>query len=444
MVDIFSPGAELPLPQNAQLAETTTGGFKITWEWEGEQPGGGFVLYFKGERDFNLFLPIIEETVPFFLGYYNFTSGEMGQPYWWRICARDSLGFLGRMTDDQQGAVGGYWSWGPAQEIGPGTDAIAAVAAENDLTAAYVNTDKVSINVARRSYGIWTVDTSVMESKWGYLDLAYASGKYLVAGTAEISLDCAIGRPGEGWENYEVVKGIPGPAGGNLPAGFSCRATGNDTEFAIISWDPGRENVYVHTKPHEESSWYMEGIKGGLVDFMHLSIAEYNSNLYVLVYDWAAHQLLFGDRAGGYSLVDIAGDPAGNLGMYNDLEFIGNGWMTPAWETVSDQLYACRQENDAWEKDLAAKGMSMTGQHARLEPYKGGAIAIFTSGNSFQREWFFSVYESGNWTVQPVILEGAHPSTDADLVVLNGEPYIIYISSGVKTVMAAKGNPPAD
>jgi len=450
MVDIWSPEIDMPAPQNPHFISNTESSFTVGWEWAGENPSGGFLLYISQTPNFMIDLETEYKSVPSFTRSSTFQDLEQGIIYYWRMCARTSGGSRGRMTDDQSAECGNSWTWSPVEDVGAGMNPFAATVAGTDLAVAYFNTNGTDIVVSLRDGGTWTAEDSGLNTSYKeggftqYVGLAYGGGKLLTCTYYSYPGDMYGSVRTDGVWTPEAIDADGSGSVGHPMQGISCVAAASDTEFAVLYLNvtgAGAASEYVASRTIEGGSWNLTKVLDLGTTSAYHSLRFDSDDLYVLMLELMSQNLYFGSRSGGYALTDINAVDT-NRGMYNDLERVLGNWMTTAYDPADKSLYEFAGDGTTWETTLIAPGTStyLAGQLSRLAPYSGGAYAVYYAQNP--NGWRFAIFDGLTWKAYRIFVTGVTFDGSLDVQTLDDDPYIIFRDNITDTIKCAKGTPP--
>lgn len=457
MVDIFAPQADLPEPQNPRASEISQTSFRVSWDWDSGIPVSSFYVFVSQIPNFSLNL--IDD--PEVLGTPSFGRSILWDnpprtpetTYYFRIVAVDSAtGFRGRMTDDIAVTTRGYWRWNDIEIVGQGVGPLCMVADGGDLTAAYFHGNQ--IDVAHRDAGTWTVEPAVLGTSddaggfSSYLDMAAASGHYIVASFATIPGDSwvATGAPGA-WTKTRVDGDgqAPPPPGSHEVSGEYCKVAASSDEFGLLYEATTQGNLMLRTMPIASGLWSTATtMRSGVVAPLYHSMAYLNGDPYVLMMDPALHELRLGDRDGLWNWTDIANSGSEDLGDYNQLLRVGTDWWTPAVNETTGNFYTLRGNIPSWETKTVAttdQPSDVKGVNARLTQF-GAEMAMVYYGYS-PNTWYFGVYRNNEWDcalLKPPT--GVVPGMYIDIAVLGADPYILIYDNADQKIKCLKGTPP--
>ena len=445
--DIFSPQADVPLPQNARVVRNTEGSFTIGWDWEGERPSSWHFLL-KEVSDFDLFDPIFTATTPGFISSYTFHDLVPGKTYFWRMCARQS-GYLGRMTDDELGTTKGLWTWEPVEDVDSGLSPFAVEVVDNDLSVAYLSLDARG-RFARRSAGTWDAETvlvSMVDSPGGegvissYIDMVYAGGKYLVVGLDSIPADVvgAVGVPGN-WTQSRI-DGDGGTYDGHPLSGYLVTCAASDTEFVITYQNGITLQLAYQSTPIDVINWTPQT---AMWDLNHgnsqFSMAGTTAEVFLLWYEPTTGLLELADYDGGnWNRIEIAAPPESGYGYFNDLTLAADGdWYTPAVDPASFEMRVLSGMAPTWASTPIVSS-DRIGEFATMSRWGDGLAMTFK--NRDLGIWMFGIYSGGSWEILPLSV----PGTDirrAEIAVLNDTPYLVFHDREDDMIKCAPGTPP--
>ncbi len=452
MADVYVPQADLPLPENPRATNITQTQFRVAWDWTAPDAISGFLVLVSTIPDFSLADNPEQRTTTAMGRSILFSNREPDTTYYFRIAAMDGAGLRGRMTNDIAVKTLGYWHWGDIETIGPGAAPVALVKDGTELTVAYFNATQV--DVARRQEGAWNVEPGVLgtgDDAGGfgtYLDMATAGGKYVIASYATLPGDLwvATGAPGD-WSRSRV-DGDGSTAIGHTASGDYCKVAASADEFAVLYRDDPAAALVLRTSPTAAVSWSgTTTISSGISEPLHHSAAYDDANLHILKFNPGTHELLFGDRDGGWAWADIGASGGEDFGAYNQLLKVGLDWWTPAVNDTTGDFYTLRGSGAAWDKKTVSTiGIygDPVGANARLAPFGANMAMVFYDFNATNR-WYYGLYDSGTgvWTVEPLMLSGVTPGFYMDIATIGSDPYIIFHDIDEQTIKCLKGTPPA-
>ena len=448
IVEAWSAEIGFVAPQNPHFVSNTESSFTVGWDWEGEAPQGGFTLYLAETLDFKIDANTYFKSIPGFTRKSTFQNLEQGVVYYWRICARTTSGLRGPMTDDQPGQCSGSWTWGPAESIGPGYKPSSATVAGDDLALAYFDTAGPSVVVSMRDGGTWTAEETGLDNGYNeggfssYVSLAYGGGRLMCAAYSPGSTDLFGSVRTDGVWNTEPIDADFAHGIGVPNQGMMCVAAASDTEFAVL-YVAYTSCEYIATRPIEGGSgWSLKLLEVLGSASAHHSLQFRDGDLYVMYYRLLSGDLVFGSRSGGYAMSDVT-SAGSNRGTFNDLEWVFDNWMTPAYDPGEYSLYAISGDGTTWDASLVAAGTSSSpaGQSARMAPYSGGAYVIYYVQNP--NSWRLGVYDGTNWKFYRLLVGGVKFDGAPDILTLDDSPYIVFRDGVSQQYQCAKGTPPA-
>lgn len=454
MVDVFMPQVDLPAPQNPRATDITQIEFRTAWDWAAENPTS-FTAYVSPYPNFSLLVEDDSESkVQQGWGRSLLWDERTEQTtYYFRIVARNSSGY-GRMTDDIAVTTKGFWHWENVEDIGPGAAPLVMLKDGGDLTAAYFN-GKV-VDVARRDAGVWTVDPGVLSTAddsggfSSYLDLAAYNGNYVLASFAM--------RPGDLWAATGTlgawttgrVDGDGSDGLGHTVSGEYCKVAASADEFALLYRDAPLNAVLVRTLPTSGGSWSGGTMLASNNEPLYHSAVYEGTNLFVLTMDSINHQLLFGDRDGGWVFTDIADSSGENLGAFNQLLKVGTYWWTPAVNETTGDFYTITGDGATWDKTtVSTAGVfgNPIGAYCRLTQFGADMAMVFYDFSPTPPDpniWWYGIYRSATqtWEIQPLQLSGASPGVSMDIAVIGVVPFILFCDLTDNHVKCLRGVPP--
>jgi hypothetical protein len=441
---VYAPMSDLPVPQNVRVTAADCDSCRIEWDWADADPSS-FIIYYKGEPDFDLNIPIMWLTAPGFTRMTNITGLTPGYPCYCRIAARDSSGKEGRMTDALLVFGDDLWCWDDTEDVGPGTGPVRVVAAEGDLTCAYFfNND---VYAARRDTGSWdpgTVNLGTAQVSGGFglhLDLAFTGNQYIV-GTHSLEPGdfwVSTGLPGQPWL-AERVDGDGSTGEEHGISGYCCQVAGDHNRLVAAHIGQTDGLLIAHEKAIPEGAWQRLSVATGVSASQGVSLESADGNHYLMYYSAADGRLQIADYTGGWVLSEII-PWLPFAGEYCDLNRLNGEWITPAYNAI-DGDFCVLHNGDSWSVKVADERDSGTaGKHARLATGDGQAMTIYKS--SVPSGWYFGRLDGDTWRVQKLMLPDERMGTGPDIAILNGNPFVLFEDKVDGLIKAAKGVPPA-
>lgn len=442
VIQLWAFEINMAAPTNLRVTDRGAESFRVAWDWEGADPGGGFRIYLHTEPDF--LITDDQAEVKWVIGggtrSFNVTGREPGIIYYWKMCARALGGELGRISEEATGASAGYWTWSDIETIAEALIPFRAVRVGDEMAVAYFS--GYSIDLAVRNAGVWTSDTAMQGAESRVfadsLDLDYSGGTYLVAGGDASAGDAwaAYGSPGS-WTNDRVHgdgnTGLFHPESGKYVA-----AAASDTELAVVHYDLTGAVLRIHTKPLSGGGWTntsMRSLTGGTSP--DHDIAFLGTNVYVLSADLFTTELLFGDRDGGWVFSDVRDTSTPKLTQYINLMRFDDQWYATGFYGGDQELHILNGTTLPWTGQEVCDGL---GYYARFAGEGEEAIAIFQGSGSFQ----FARYSKG-WAYERISVPGTTNFDSAcDVLLIGGVPHFFFRDEGDGMIKVAKGTPPEE
>ncbi|MCB1187370.1 hypothetical protein KDL29_09420 [bacterium] len=465
---VFVPANGLPAPQNLRLVDAGDDFIEFAWDWEGSSPSRGWAVFLANGKDFNLEPPTEQRNIA--QGgarQYKYTGLDKGRLYYIRMAAKDSNGSLGGMTDALPCLTGDQWEWFDVEEIGVGTEPVRAVIADGKICCSYLNDNVVHVALNNGVGQPWTVEatplnhevtywnTKYMEYKpaggfFGVLDIDYANGTYLIASVTTHNNDywSAIGAPGVGWERQLIDTGsgdIDNPEWFGVPtAGLYGSVAISDNGYNASGLDWWLYQYCHYTRVLGSGKpWVKHPIRPVPaylpVDFDYEVL---DGKLYASYFDYVDRQLYLWSEAGGFK--QVTDNPEGTtLGIYTDLERMGNKWVSPGYHGNEENLYFLEDNGGQyWDANpIYQQDDYRTGRNVRMEPFRDSVVCVYMGGST--KDWYCSVLRSaGNWETQLMKIGEIDAYEKADLKVLNDRPVFMVADRITQKVYAIRGNIP--
>lgn len=342
-----------------------------------------------------------------------------------------------------------WWTWNDVNTIGPGIPPVrASTVGTSEIAVAYFRSSAVDLAVG---FGdTWAVDTPLTSGYAMYLDMAYGGGAYIVAAFHLTTGDAwvATGTPGS-W-NPERIHGDGSDALGHRESGYNITAGASDSEFAVVhevvpnAQNPQDPGMMLQTRPISGGTWTEDIIREfGDNSIVSLStcFAWVGENLHILSTDTFTTEVFWGNRDGGWVWEDVLGGNGSEKYMPSgqDLHWFQDEWYTPGYSTGYKKLYMVHGTTLPWTIDEMNYG-SAYGSYSRLAVE--GSEAIMTHyGNG---QYHMALYSKA-WQHEPINAAGTSNGDygpNADVVLLDGSPYLIFQDESDGNIKIAKGTPP--
>ena len=444
VADIFTPATDLPAPENPSVLERTAVNATVGWDWPGLDPAD-FAVLVGTVPDFGL-----SEVVSLVTGISGdsrttvLESLEPGATYYWRVAARDTIGYLGRMSDDLPVSLTGYWIW-EERLVGAGDFPAALATDTRDIAAAYTFENAVYFATARPDSGGFTslptpLDATIDGAGFDeYLDMAWSGDEFLLASQSKASQDlyAAVGSPAAGW-TLSHIHGDGAVGGGHARSGYGIRVACEGALNAVLHQDRTQNQLLLHTLTAGDSTWSTTTVcADNNVPSSH-SLALDGSGAHVVWFDAILGQLNYYWSGDGF-----VPHPAGSMGRYNDLALVGGVLMTPAYDSAGD-LYILRDDAGTWSSALVADQSVPVGLGAQLVPDGAARAFLVYRDDVANIEWYLAVYDGAFWSSNRIAIQGVGFGIYIRLACLNGVPFILYTDPmRPDSLYCARGTPPA-
>lgn len=443
-VDIFSPNRNWQLPNELGGFSVGADEYTVNWNWPGGTFPDSFRVYFSEEPDFN------EDTWT-----YQRVSGVVdeliidltGRPetVYWRVVAYDrGTDKHGRMTDDLMGQTLNPWVWSDTETIGTGTKPISLIKVGGDYSVAYIN--GTNVDFSRRSGGTWTTETAMSDDTFGnFVAMSHGGGEYVIA-TQDFEahdLYIATGTPGS-WSGTRV-HGDNSNAQGHPSSGNNVVVASSATEHVVVHALTAGESyagsVMAVSKPNSGGSW-SDATDLWEASFIndHLSMAEMDSNFYLLWQDPNADELMFSDKDGGWSQTNVLAAGVTGIGQYSALTRYAGEWWTPGYNSASGQrkIHFVHGTTAPWTEELHQDSGNV-GEYASMAALDTKLFCVY-----FNRDadtWEFALYDGSSWVTNWLIIPGVSFSR-AEAGGLGDTPYVVVDDSTSGNIIAVTGTPP--
>ncbi|MEZ5336766.1 MAG: hypothetical protein R3F46_00745 [bacterium] len=461
---VFVPAADLPAPQNLRLIDAGDDFIEFAWDWNQANPSG-WAVYIANGRDFNLEAPTEKKSISQgVVRSYKYSGLNPGRLYYIRMAASQS-GALGRMTEALPCLTGDQWEWFDVEEIGEGTEPVAAVIADGRICCSYLNDNAVHVALNGGEAQPWTVESTALDETetfldplsgeehpgngfGGVLDIDYASGTYLIASVTRSGNDfyAAIGAPGEGWTVERIDEGSAfgmfdvasaGLYGSVAISANGYNASGNDYELqqyclytrAFGSGKPWIKKQIRHQPEALPIEFDLEVLDGAL---------------WGSCFDFTNRQLYLWSELDGFT--QVTDNPDGvTLGIYTDLERMGDRWVSPGYHGGEQNLYFLEEgSGEYWDANpIYVQDDYRTGRNVRMEPFRDSVVCVYMGGST--RDWYCSVLRSGGvWETQLMKIGEIDAYEKCDLKILDDRPVFMVADRITKKVYAVRGNIPQE
>ncbi|MBN2082672.1 hypothetical protein JW859_10780 [bacterium] len=455
---VWSHEIEMPAPQNFRVEQENAESFTIAWDWADANPSGGWYIYMDTTPNFhpnsapggneNLLINGAARQ-------FQFTNNiEPGQIYYLKMCARSSGDLRGRMTDEISASTTGSWDWSDMHTITTGQPPFKAVIADDKIALAYYS--DTSIYLATGLDDSWNSE-AVLSGAHDYaqfLDIDYSAPNYIIAGYDASAGDAmaAIGSSGD-W----TVERIHGDGNTNLfhpESGKYIACAITDTEAAVMHLESNYQTtvpnprLLVQTRSVEGSAWSSAILSSYAVDpapELSSSLVYRGGNLYALCANRWSAAVNFYDRDSGWTANDIKHPSITKMHAGLDLEWFDNEWYTTAFDYINQELYiGYGTTTFPWEADKIAGFYHSAGFQARLTVEEPLAAAAWIEQGALR-----FAFSTNDWASEEVILAGIeNPTTNAEncleIVLLNGELYLIFQDEDTGNINIARGVPPSE
>ncbi|GEM_PF-1707583 len=442
VVQLWAFANNLPAPTNLRVTDRAAESFTAAWDWDGANPGGGFVIYLHTLPDFLITDPAAESRSITYGGTRELpiSGREPGVVYYWKMCARAAGFELGRISEEATGSSSGYWTWADVETIAEAPIPFRAVRVGDEMAVAYFN--GYSIDVAVRDAGVWTSDTAMVGAAnrvfSDTLDLAYSGGTYVVAGGDNSAGDAwaAYGSPGD-WTNDRVHgdgdTGLFHPESGKYVA-----AAASDTELAVMHYDLTGGAVRMHTKQLSGGGWSNTSIRAlDPTTTPDHTAAFLGTNLFVLSADALTDELLLGDRDGGWVFSDVRDASTPKITLFLNLLRFQDEWLAAGFNSGGHELHVLNGTTLPWTGQEIADGL---GYYVRVAAEGEEAIAIFYGSGQYH----FARYSAG-WTYERISVPD---TTDfdgmCDVLLIGGVPHFFFRDEDDGMIKVARGTPPEE
>ena len=447
-VEVWVFGDDLPAPYNLQVTNRTDDSFTISWDYDGSPYG--YKLYIDTVPDFTMYSETMQEHTKGGFASSNLFGGlTQGVTYYVKLCAYDGMTDpCGRMSEEISGACGGSWTWSEAELIGTGQPPVRAVVGDGVIAASYFN--GFSVYFAIRDDGTWRVEEalpSTTEYFTDYQDLCYGGGTYLVTSFAHDPGDCWVAE----WDSATAtgnwtrtrIHGNGSTGLGEHVSGMYVACAASDTELAVAHYYLTTNELMLHTRTINGGSWdagtvIRDGYTAGCTAAN--SLAYLDGNLYVLATENLINELYFGDRTGGWAWADIRDASETKLSKHHDLQRFNGEWWSTGYQTSDKDLYLIHGESAPWEYDLEDGLAGIAGNYARLAVEDDEAVVIQKKDGSY----YFALY-SEDWDWHAISVPGVEDyESDADVVLLEGVPYLVFEDDDTGEIKIAYGIAPEE
>jgi hypothetical protein len=452
MVDVSIPNVDLPAPTNVHVAAQSGDYVSIAWDYP-DLGQSAFHIYFSWTKDFT--------TGPYYFDRkitnpakrdYALFGIPGGSTLYVRVVAYDASDKRGRYSDDISFTTENYWYWSSPETIGVGQGPISLITAEGDATLVYSSGG--AVNVARRTAGLWGsegvgLDGSAATGGFGRpdtnLDIAYSGLDYIIGAFASDPDDAWVCTGTLGNWSPLRIDGDDSNALSHAESGAFIKVAATPDEYSAVHVsyiDPGNgiHDLRLQQKPHSGGSWNNVQIAPNVPELLQDSIAYGGTNLNVLYMDVTAHQLMYGDKDGGWAWQDIADSGTENLGLGNDLKPFGAAWITPAYNGASGDLFAMDGSGASWTKTLVGGGLSNLNRMQICVTAPGEAVMIFYSSSNSR--WFYGALKDGSWKTASIVVPGVVTfGVNMDITDIGGYPLIAF-DDDAGNLYASLGAPP--
>jgi hypothetical protein len=453
-IDVYVPSVDLPAPQSVRIEWLRGDGVRIAWDWADADPDF-FRIYFSFDKDFGLDGPFYHSnTVAAGNRNYTLFGLQPGTNYYVRVQAWQGSG-RGRPSDDLLIATESFWQWeAPAQDIevsGPADGPLAAISAVGDISCTYFAGSEVML--ARRTAGVWASESTGLNSTVvgggfsNFQDLDYGNGRHLVGSFAGLPGDAyvSVGNPGESWVPVRVHgDGATGP--NHAVSGLSCKVAASDTEYALCHMLEGEfsHTALFHTAP-VAGSWSQETTRNLPFEPLDASMVYDGGNLYSLLMDYSATELLFGSNATDpqWDWADVTGGAGQLLGAHNDLQRYAGEWITPAYNGTDQSVNVLQGDGASWEQTEVVSGFGGISSVEMIQ-LPGDELMLAFQSNSPVR-WYCAHYNGTEWNVTSLDVympDGSDIGNYVALVNNGGEPWAVFTTNTGK-LRATRGIPPS-
>ena len=434
-VNVFSPQADLPAPQNVRGEEITSDSFRIAWDWPEASPYG-FSIYISSAPDGPLH-PSPEST-PGFIRSFGVSGLSPGQIKYVRVIAKNSSGQFGRSSDEVAISTISPWEWSAPVTIGAGTGPLSACQTPSGAAVAYNGGS--GITVAYNSGGGWNVDLAAAGVTAGYyIDIAAAgNGAVCVVMHVPDVDDCggAVGTPGGSWQ-YKRIHGEGTTGQGHPRSGNSCRVAATDSEFAVVQYYISGQEWLLHVSPTSPVNWSTDTLLSGVIEST-CDVQYKSGNPYAFFFDSDSAKLKVADLAGGWVFADALSSADDGVGESVRASLFGSEWWLTASNSDSQEVFSA----SGTQPPLGADRIG-TWDEAGLfftPVIEFGGKKAFCGVRSTVG-WRFVLYD-GFWNAMQLDVPGAELDENLGLVSLDGSPWVVFADPGDGMVKYSRGMPP--
>ncbi|MCB1187371.1 fibronectin type III domain-containing protein [bacterium] len=462
-ISVYVPAGQLPAPTNLRLVDSGDDFIEFAWDWEGTSPQS-WNVYLSHSADFNLEPPTEKKTIP--QGgarQYKYSGLEVGRLYFIRMCARDSSGLQGQMTDALPCLTGDEWEWFDAEEVGDGKEPVSCVIADGQICASYIKDHVVQVALNSGQDQPWTVESTDLDMTetfqdpisgvelpgggfTGVLDIDYAGGTYLIASVTVAGNDyyAAIGAPGVGWTVERIDIGTAYGMFDVASAGLYGQVAISDNGYNATGNDWELQQYCLYTRAFgADKPWVKQEIRHQPETIpIEFDLEVLDGKLWGSCFDYVDRQLYIWNESDGFTQV-TDNPPGTTFGIYTDLERMGDKWVTPGYHGAEEALYFLEDNGgENWDSQLIYKQEGYrTGRNVRMEPFRGGVVCVYMGDRT--RDWYCSVLRSsGEWETQLMKIGEIDAYEKADLKVLNEQPVFVLADKITQKVYAIRGNIP--
>ncbi|MBN2082673.1 hypothetical protein JW859_10785 [bacterium] len=459
LASIWAHEVELPAPANAHVAAQGESSFDIGWEWSQTNPQN-FYIYLSDLADFPLLSDTEREFVTGFARQKTVGEREPGVLYYWKMCAVNSAGRRGRMTEEQTAMTRDCWTWTDSETIGEGIPPIRIIPVEDQLAVAYVRDNEVQVAVGMINE-YWEHDTALrqevipdgMTAFANAVDIAYDSGTYLVAADDAFC--------GDAWASFGTLydwtqERVHGDGSGALMhpvSGLHIEAAINYREMAVLHLyltgshePPTCSEVLLHLSPLGGHEWNQVKIRE--VDFQTIlsqDICYHHDNLYLLTADIFVAEFYVCDKDGNWHMENVLPEGIDHVSKHIDLAWFDDKWNSTAFHYADQQLFLLSGIEAPWDVDPITELEIDMGHEARLATDGELSVMIFFGMVQGLPTYQFAT-SLDDWDYMPIRVPGVEPgdyNDGADIAVIDGAPYIVFWDQEDRLIKIAKGTPPA-
>ncbi|MBN2082674.1 hypothetical protein JW859_10790 [bacterium] len=453
--------ADYAAPTNLRVTNRAETSFTLEWDWEGSYPEDGFVIYYDFTPDFI----ITDDTLRLHERWdYAFTMNytEPGIVYYWKLAALEDgphdidRQIHGRLSEEATATCTGFWTWGDVNTIATGLAPLRAVKYGDDIAVAYRSGETVAVAVGLDDS--WSISTALSGpgDVFGEQVDMDSNGSTIIVVSQETSAHdahAAYGTPGN-WTN-DRVHGDGSTVNFHPTSGYSITCAIDDTEMAVVHQDQAADSLRLHTKTIASGSWTNTAIRtSSTISYPVQSLAYLEGNLFILgslleeetVGEDTTYtrRLRLANRDSGWSeanwiaIIEDVGIP--RLDKHYDLHYFDSEWYSPGLKSVEFDLYLIHGTTAPWSGTQVNDTGTNLGYNARLDIEDDEAILLFSSTT----QYYFAFY-SKSWQYFPIVVPGTSTgdyAENADIVLLNGSPYFVFLDEGTGEIKIAMGTPP--